>query len=242
MENALEAVLAKVRAQRADARRECDAMAAKHPKALDALRDAATWRVDDVVSPRVAKALGWAPGDGIADALRQPAEDQWLLGPARPSPRTTSTLSNCFGPSSVRRSSRRRTRRRKTMATAAAGEPRRAGRRLARGPAPDRRRAGRGGGVAARDARRRGRRAGAARLAPRLRAEIRAVGPRLARPPHGRQRGHGECGLVARQSFEGGDLLLGGVRGQPEDAEARSRRTSAWRRFTWAGGSTPSTR
>ena len=71
LESALEAVLAKVRAQRADARRECEAMAAKHPKALDALRDAATWRVDDVVSPRVAKALGWAPGDGIADALRQ---------------------------------------------------------------------------------------------------------------------------------------------------------------------------
>ena len=42
LESALEAVLAKVRAQRLDARRECDAMAAKHPKALDALRDAAT--------------------------------------------------------------------------------------------------------------------------------------------------------------------------------------------------------
>ena len=26
-------------------------------------------------------------------------------------------------------------------------------------------------------------------------------------------------GLVERQSFEGGDLLLGGVRGQPEDSE-----------------------
>ena len=70
LESALEAVLAKVRAQRADARRECEAMAAKHPKALDALRDAANWRVDDVVSPRVAKALGWQPGASIAAALR----------------------------------------------------------------------------------------------------------------------------------------------------------------------------
>ena len=80
LESALEAVLAKVRAQRADARRECDAMAAKHPKALDALRDAANWRVDDVVSPKVAKALGWAPGDGIADALRQPPKTNGFWG------------------------------------------------------------------------------------------------------------------------------------------------------------------
>ena len=42
LESALEAVLAKVRAQRADARRECETMAAKHPKALDALRAATT--------------------------------------------------------------------------------------------------------------------------------------------------------------------------------------------------------
>ena len=28
-------------------------------------------------------------------------------------------------------------------------------------------------------------------------------------------------GLIARDAFEGGDLLLGGVRGQPDDAERR---------------------
>ena len=70
LENALEAVLAKVRAQRADAAR-VRRHGAKHRRPWTRCATAENWRVDDVVSPRVAKALGWAPGDGIADALRQ---------------------------------------------------------------------------------------------------------------------------------------------------------------------------
>ena len=48
----------------------CDAMAATHPKALDALRG--DWRVEDVVSPKVAKALGWQPGASMAHVLKRP--------------------------------------------------------------------------------------------------------------------------------------------------------------------------
>ena len=73
LENALEAVLAKVRAQRADARRECETMAAKHPKALDALRDAANWRVDErLPRPRRRRDL---LGDD-QEQVREPADAQ----------------------------------------------------------------------------------------------------------------------------------------------------------------------
>lgn len=70
LEGALEAALAKVRAQRADARQECDAMASTHPKALDALRG--DWRVEDVVCPKVATALGWHRGASMAHVLKRP--------------------------------------------------------------------------------------------------------------------------------------------------------------------------
>ena len=169
----------------ADARRECDAMAAKHPEALDALRDAATWRVDDVVSPRVAKALGRVPGASIVDALRQPPKTNGFWG-LLSEPEDDVYSLELFRPDFCAAII--------AAADAAAeddGHPRpRANldvlgvgwladlllivaEQVARG-------------VARRDARRRRRRAGSLGLAPRLRAEIRAVGPRLARAAHGR--------------------------------------------------------
>ena len=217
-------MLAKVRAQRADARRECDAMAAKHPKALDALRDAATWRVDDVVSPRVAKALGWAPGDGIADALRQrpktngfwgllsePEDDVYSLDLFRPE-----FCAAIIAASDAAAEDDGHPRPRANLDVLGVGWLADllliVAEQVAAAAWPRETLVDAAGARAPLD----WRHAYVLRYAPSGRDSL---------VPHtDDSEVTVNVGLVARESFEGGDLLLGGVRGQPDGRNARSRR------------------